>query len=75
MDSDIQIIACLQAKLGLGMIQVIRLAIRRLAEIENVLNAPPRKKGYELSIGIGAITQRELFRFILGIYLCQAPRA
>ena len=45
-ESDLQIIACLQDKLGLGMVQVIRLAIRRLAEIENVLTSPaPRKKG------------------------------
>jgi hypothetical protein len=45
-ESDLHIIACLQDKLGLGMIQVIRLAIRRLAEIENVLTSPPpRKKG------------------------------
>ncbi len=43
-ESDLHIIACLQDKLGLGMIQVIRLAIRRLAEIENMLT-PPRKKG------------------------------
>ena len=35
-DSDVNIIHCLQNKLGLGMIQVIRLAIRRLAELENV---------------------------------------
>jgi len=45
-ESDLHIIACLQDKLGLGMVQVIRLAIRRLAEIENVLTSPsPRKKG------------------------------
>jgi len=44
-ESDLHIIACLQDKLGLGMVQVIRLAIRRLAEIENVLTSPsPRKK-------------------------------
>jgi len=35
-DSDLHLITSLQDKLGLGMIQVIRLAIRRLAEIENV---------------------------------------
>jgi hypothetical protein len=40
-DSDLEIIACLEDKLGLGMIHVIRLAIRRLAEIENVLAFPP----------------------------------
>ena len=44
-DSDLEIIACLEDKLGLRMIHVIRLAIRRLAEIENVLASPPRKKG------------------------------
>lgn len=45
-DSDLEIITCLEDKLGLGMIHVIRLAIRRLAEIENVLaSPPPRKKG------------------------------
>ena len=36
-ESDHHVVACLQDKLGLGMIQVIRLAIRRLAEIENIL--------------------------------------
>ena len=45
-ESDLHVIARLQDKLGLGMIQVIRLAIRRLAEIENVVaSQPPRKKG------------------------------
>jgi hypothetical protein len=45
-ESDLKIIACLEDKLGLGMIHVIRLAIRRLAEIENgVASPPPRKKG------------------------------
>ena len=43
-DSDLEIIACLEDKLGLGMIHVIRLAIRRLAEIENVLASPPLRK-------------------------------
>jgi hypothetical protein len=43
-ESDLHFIAFLQDKLGLGMIQVIRLAIRRLAEIENILTSPPRKK-------------------------------
>jgi hypothetical protein len=42
--SDLHIIARLQDKLGLGMIQVIRLAIRRLAEIENVVTSPPAPK-------------------------------
>ena len=36
-DSDLHVIDCLQEKLGLGMIHVIRLAIRRLAETENLL--------------------------------------
>jgi hypothetical protein len=45
-DSDLEVIACLEDKLGLGMIHVIRLAIRRLAEIENVRAfLLPRKKG------------------------------
>jgi hypothetical protein len=45
-ESDLRIITRLQDKLGLGMIQVIRLAIRRLAEIENVLTSPlSHKKG------------------------------
>lgn len=35
-DSDLQFIERLQEKLGLGMIHVIRLAIRRLAESENL---------------------------------------
>ena len=45
-DSDLHLIDRLQAKLGLGMIHIIRLAVRRLAERENL---PPlasiRKKG------------------------------
>jgi hypothetical protein len=36
-DSDIRLIDSLQEKLGLGMIHVIRLAIRRLAEAENLI--------------------------------------
>ena len=36
-DSDIFLIQCLQEKLGLGMIHIIRLAIRRLAESEHLL--------------------------------------
>jgi len=39
-DSDLRLIESLQNKLGLGMIQVIRLAIRRLAEIEKVSSLP-----------------------------------
>jgi hypothetical protein len=36
-NSDLHVIECLQEKLGLGMIHIIRLAIRRLAESENLL--------------------------------------
>ena len=36
-DSDLHLIDSLQEKLGLGMIHIIRLAIRRLAETENLL--------------------------------------
>ena len=36
-DSDLHLIDRLQEKLGLGMIHIIRLAIRRLAENENLL--------------------------------------
>ncbi len=36
-DSDLRLIDSLQEKLGLGMIHIIRLAIRRLAEDENLL--------------------------------------
>jgi hypothetical protein len=45
-DSDLHLIDCLQEKLGLGMIHVIRLAIRRLAEVENLLPSPstPKKR-------------------------------
>jgi hypothetical protein len=45
-DSDLQLIDRLQEKLGLGMIHVIRLAIRRLAEGENLLPSPsiPKKR-------------------------------
>jgi len=35
-ESDLHVIDCLQEKLGLGMIHVIRLAIRRMAESENL---------------------------------------
>jgi len=43
-DSDLFVINSVREKLGLGMIQVIRLAIRRLAEIENVLPLSPARK-------------------------------
>jgi len=38
-DSDLYLIDSLQEKLGLGMIHIIRLAIRRLAENENLLKS------------------------------------
>jgi len=44
-DSDLHLIECLQEKLGLGMIHVIRLAIRRLAESENLLPLPSPPRG------------------------------
>ena len=44
-DSDLGLINSLQDKLGLGMIQVIRLAIRRLADLENVTAARTAHKG------------------------------
>ena len=43
-DSDLAVIDRLREKLGLGMIQVIRLSIRRLAELENVLPLPVARK-------------------------------
>ncbi len=43
-DSDLHLIDRLQEKLGLGMIHVIRLAIRRLAESENFLPLPSTRK-------------------------------
>jgi hypothetical protein len=43
-ESDLYIIDCLQDRLGLGMIQVIRVAIRRLAEIENILTTHHAKR-------------------------------
>lgn len=43
-DSDLQVIESLQEKLGLGMIHVIRLAVRRLAESEKLSSFPPRTK-------------------------------
>jgi hypothetical protein len=39
-ERDIAYLEKLQDKLGLGRIQVIRLAIRRLAEIEGILKLP-----------------------------------
>jgi len=39
-DSDLYLIDRLQEKLGLGMIHVIRLAIRRMAETENLQLSP-----------------------------------
>ena len=45
-DSDLDLIDRLQQKLGLGMIHIIRLAIRRLAESENLPPSPsiPKKR-------------------------------
>lgn len=45
-ESDLELVESLQEKLGLGMIHVIRLAIRRLAENENLLPFPatPKKR-------------------------------
>ena len=43
-ESDLYIIDRLQEKTGLGMIHVIRLAIRRLAEIEELVPSAPLKK-------------------------------
>ncbi len=45
-DTDLYVIDCLKQKLGLGMIHIIRLAIRRLAESENLLpsNSAPGKR-------------------------------
>jgi len=43
-ESDLHLIDSLQGKLGLGMIHVIRLAIRRLAESENLLPTPAVQK-------------------------------
>jgi hypothetical protein len=39
-DSDLYLIERLQEKLGLDMFHVIRLAVRRLAENENLLSSP-----------------------------------
>ena len=45
-DADLYLIECLREKLGLGMIHILRLAIRRLAESENVTpsSAVPKKR-------------------------------
>jgi hypothetical protein len=43
-ESDLYFIECLQEKLGLGMIHIIRLAIRRLAESENLTSPSAPKK-------------------------------
>jgi len=45
-DADLYLIDCLREKLGLGMIHVVRLAIRRLAESENLLptSSVPKKR-------------------------------
>ena len=45
-DMDLYLIDGLQQKLGLGMIHIIRLAIRRLAESENLPSSPsaPKKR-------------------------------
>jgi hypothetical protein len=43
-ESDLHLVQSLQEKLGIGMIHVIRLAIRRLAESENVLLFPATRK-------------------------------
>lgn len=43
-DSDLRLIDSLQGKLGLGMVHIIRLAIRRLAEAVNLLLPSDTKK-------------------------------
>jgi|GEM_PF-3734572 len=43
-DSDLYLIVSLQQKLGLGMIHIVRLAIRRLAESENLACSPSAPK-------------------------------
>jgi len=45
-DTDLYLIDCLRQKLGLGMIHVLRLAIRRLAEHENLMlsSTVPKKR-------------------------------
>jgi hypothetical protein len=42
-ESDLYFIERLQEKLGLGMIHIIRLAIRRLAESENLTSSPKQR--------------------------------
>jgi len=44
-EADLYLIDCLREKLGLGMIHVVRLAIRRLAESESLLppSSAPKK--------------------------------
>jgi hypothetical protein len=39
---DVHIIESLQKRLGLGMVQVIRVAIRRLAQLEKVVLSLPK---------------------------------
>jgi hypothetical protein len=39
---DFHIIAMLQRRLGLGMVQVIRVAIRRLAQLESLVLSMPK---------------------------------
>lgn len=39
---DVHIIELLQRRLGLGMVQVIRVAIRRLAQLESVVLSSPK---------------------------------
>lgn len=39
-ESELRLLDSLQEKLGLGMVHIIRLAIRRLAEGENLLPVP-----------------------------------
>jgi hypothetical protein len=45
-DADLYLVDCLREKLGLGMIHILRLAIRRLAENENLLpsSSAPKKR-------------------------------
>ena len=48
------------------MIQVIRLAIRRLAEIENILTSPPPKKGLRIGHASGADLLPDDIHIVLG---------
>jgi hypothetical protein len=43
-ESDLHLVESLREKLGLGMIHVVRLAIRRLAESENILPSSAAQK-------------------------------